>query len=214
MFTIEATYRVPFYRQTTYIADNFKQALAFALEDDRWDSPKQAVTDRTTYLTRAWEGVAAFEGRALPIPDDLSNERRGKGSYTHLEMEAALCVWECINDWTVNAPDGKGDQRWHELREGVGSVQMRHASIPLGQWCLEVYDICTSADKNFFDTIAYDWEVIPLILSHCVDSDGCPFIEPASFPDPDKAAGAVMAAHRSNYELGEKLGLTPVCEGC
>lgn len=123
------------------------------------------------------------------------DQARKFGVYTHLEMEAALCVWECINEWTVNAGDGQGDMAWQELREGVGSVDLRHASMPLGQWCLKVYDLCTANDSAFFEGVSYDWDVIPLILGHCRDAEGAPLIDPSRFPDAAATAELVKAKY-------------------
>ena len=116
-----------------------------------------------------------------------TREESHPGSFTHLEMEAALCVWECINEWTLNT--GRAD--WIELRDGVGSVEMRHQSIVLGQWVLKVYDICTVDDPDFFDAMPYDWEVVPMILDLARDGDGAPVIYEPALPDPCVTASKV-----------------------
>jgi hypothetical protein len=120
----------------------------------------------------------------------------GTKEYTHLEMEAALCVWECINDWTL--PDMRTKRAdWIELREGVGSVEMRHQSIVLGKWCLQVYEICTKHDPDFFDGVAYDWEVIPMILDYARDPFGSPAIYAEHLPSPEQTA--LLVAYRHLY---------------
>lgn len=96
-------------------------------------------------------------------------------SYTHLEVEAALCVWEYLNDVTLLDPS-RQDPQWVALRESVGSVELRHASIEIGIWALKVYDLCTERDPSFFDGLAYDWEVVPAIVDRCRDEDGLPLI--------------------------------------
>lgn len=80
--------------------------------------------------------------------------------YSHLEMEAALCVWEAINDWTLGAQEGRNPDLV-ELRQGIGSVELRHASIPLAAYCLKVYD---QLPERIRDGRAYDWVIIPAIL--------------------------------------------------
>ena len=40
-FTIEATYRLPVYRQRTYEADAFEQACRLAIEDEDWSDQKE-----------------------------------------------------------------------------------------------------------------------------------------------------------------------------
>jgi hypothetical protein len=125
--------------------------------------------------------------------------------FTYLEVEAALCVWECLNDWTllahgdvhaaaINDEDDNIKTDWIALRENVGSAEMRHQSIPLGQWCLKVYDICTKHDPDFFDGVAYDWEVIPLILEFAEDGDGKPTMEEGELPPAEQTA--LLVAHR------------------
>lgn len=196
-FTIEATYRVPVYKHVTIEAETLAKAAKVALETDDWDgSQEDTESSGPTYLTGAWEGDKPYEGRVLLIPDDMAAKDRGKGAFTYLEMEAALCVWECINEWTLGAAEGNSPhQAWKDLRGSVGSVEMRHASIPLGQWCLKVYDICTKDNRDYFDGIAYDWEVIPLILSYCIGAEGAALINDAYFPAPEKIAAEVMAGY-------------------
>ena len=109
--------------------------------------------------------------------------------FNYLEVEAALCVWECINEWTLLLGDtGKPD--WIELREGVGSVELRHQSIAIGQWCLKVYDLCTKDDPDFFDAASYDWEVIPMILGHAMPKENM-----VELPDVETTAAMVMLQH-------------------
>jgi hypothetical protein len=52
---------------------------------------------------------------------------------------------------------------WVQIREDLGSAELRHQSIAIGQWCLKIYDILDGG--TFFEMISYDWEVIPLIMS-------------------------------------------------
>ena len=74
-----------------------------------------------------------------------------------------MCVWECLDGWTLGK-DGRAG--WIELREAIGTVELRHRSIEYGRWCLKVYDIATAHDADFFDGVAYDWEAIPMIMGH------------------------------------------------
>jgi hypothetical protein len=121
--------------------------------------------------------------------------------YTHLEMEAGLCVWECLCEWTLgDLAEHRKD--WVALREGVGSVELRHQSIVLGKWCLKVYDLCTKHDREFFAPLAYDWEVIPMILDYARDSDGEPVIYEHALPKPTAAASWV--AYENLFEDFER----------
>src|SRR6266487_2883886 len=82
----------------------------------------------------------------------------GTKGYTHLEMEAALCVWECLND----------------------------------------YDICTKHNPDFFEGVAYDWEVIPMILDYARDPFGTPVIYKDHLPSPEQTA--LLVAQRHLYD--------------
>lgn len=123
--------------------------------------------------------------------------KKKEKKFGYLEMEAALCVWECINDWTLrDKPDDRQD--WIELREAVGSGEMRHQSIALGQWCLKIWDILTAHDKLFFDGLAYDWEVIPMMLNYARDDNGKPVIHEAELPPVERIALFVAREHLSS----------------
>lgn len=111
--------------------------------------------------------------------------------FGYLQMEAALIVWETLNDWTLS-DSALSRPEWIELREGVGSMEMRHQSIALGKWCLAIYDILTKHDRDFFDGVAYDFEVIPMMLNHA-ERDGVPVIYEDGLPDP--ANVALLIAH-------------------
>jgi len=82
--------------------------------------------------------------------------------YTHLEMEAALCVWEEINERTLLSKAGRYPEL-NKLREDWGSPTLRHASIHFGRFCLQVYDLLTEQQR---DNLVYDWEFIPAVLDH------------------------------------------------
>ena len=109
--------------------------------------------------------------------------------FTHLEMEAALCVWEQLLEWTgSNSPWWRED--WAKLRDQIGTVELRHSSYVLGRWCLEVYDKAKQiGGEDVFDGHAYDWEVIPAILLHVeIEANGRFTIE----PDVDETAVKVI----------------------
>jgi hypothetical protein len=140
--------------------------------------------------------VSDFSDIDVPALSDRIKAMFDKREYTHLAMEAALCVWECLNEWTI-LPDVSTQSRpeWIELREGIGSVEMRHQSIALGKWCLAIYEICTKHDRDFFDGLSYDWEVIPMILDYAYNANGKPLIYETDFPAPEKVALLVARRH-------------------
>ncbi|MBO6755722.1 MAG: hypothetical protein JJ902_05315 [Roseibium sp.] len=112
-------------------------------------------------------------------------------TYTYLEMEAALCVWEWINDVTLLNSHIKRDN-WVEIRNAVGSAELRHQSIELGRWCLRVFDICTKDDRDIFSAHSYDWDIIPEIMNHAVDENGEAIIHAEALPDPAIIAPLVV----------------------
>ena len=114
-------------------------------------------------------------------------------TYTYLEVEAALCVWEWINDVTS---EPRAIKEWVQIHEDLGSAELRHQSIILGQWCLKIYDILDGG--TFFEMISYDWEVIPLIMSYAMTDDHNlpqPAIYEAELPDPFRTAQSVAHEH-------------------
>ncbi|WP_062227624.1 hypothetical protein [Aureimonas frigidaquae] len=105
-------------------------------------------------LTPRMTGLAADLILSHEHAKDL--EDRLRKEYSHLEMEAALCVWEELNQLT--------DRKQPEVcrvRENIGSVELRHASIEIGKRALEIYD---QLDQDLLDGIAYDWEFIPDVV--------------------------------------------------
>ncbi len=113
----------------------------------------------------------------------------GQAGYTHLEVEAALCAWECINEWSLGRPENHG---WVERRKAVGPCEMRKQSITLGKWYLAVSKICTSKDEDIFGGYSYDWEVVPQILSHALDKNGVVALYEHELPDPKDVAPKVI----------------------
>ena len=68
-FTIETTFRMPYYRQRTYYAMTIEDACRLALDDQDWASPTlDWECAGETYITGVWSGAdMAYKGKALPI---------------------------------------------------------------------------------------------------------------------------------------------------
>lgn len=121
----------------------------------------------------------------------------GPKAYSALEMEAALCVWEditerlgqCRSGHVGPNPDDAQAVAMDAFRSGVGSAHMRSLAIPLGAWCLRVYEAMTPDEV---EGSAYDWEVIPECLRHVV-WDGAERRNP-TLPDPVTTARKVAQA--------------------
>ncbi|MBN9548517.1 MAG: hypothetical protein J0H31_06435 [Alphaproteobacteria bacterium] len=144
--------------------------------------------------------LAADEISATKITNDLL-ERGGRVyrqsmsvniplAYTHLEMEAALCVWEWLNEITVVPKRrAEADPVWLKYRELVGSVELRHYSIDVAKYVLPVYDLL----PEWFRAIgSYDWEIIPAIVGEITPGE--------AFPDAKKARDAVLTTDWAKQE--------------
>jgi hypothetical protein len=82
-FTIEATYRVPVYRQRTYEADAVAQACRLAIEDNDWSDQKEDFeSSGETYVTGAWPGSdTAYRVTALRVPSQFGETVQRKADH-------------------------------------------------------------------------------------------------------------------------------------
>lgn len=69
-FTIEATYRMPYYRQRTYDAATPEKACRLAIEDEDWSEElPDFECAGPTYITGIWKGTnAAYTGEVVAVP--------------------------------------------------------------------------------------------------------------------------------------------------
>ena len=90
IFTIEATYRIPIYRQRSYEADTLAGACRLAIEDDDWEGQKEdCETAGETYVTGAWAGdVSPYSVPALPVPSHFGDSLQRKAE--HFEVLLGL----------------------------------------------------------------------------------------------------------------------------
>lgn len=79
-------------------------------------------------------------------------------TYTHLEMEAALCIWESLE---ARSQDEKEYPAVKAFRDNYGTAEFRSMAVLLVPYCLAVYD---AMPKHLVEGFAYDWDVIPAIL--------------------------------------------------
>lgn len=98
-FTIEATYRIPVYRQRTYEADTVAQACRLAIEDDDWSEQKEDYeSSGETYVTGAWPGAdTAYRVTALPVPSQFGETLQRKADH----FETLLGILKVL----AHAPD-------------------------------------------------------------------------------------------------------------
>ena len=102
--------------------------------------------------------------------------------WSHLAMEAALCVWEeLLNRFDNTTEHAALNHFWGE----AGTVHMRSLSPAIGSWIVESFSL---VERDSFDGHAYDWEIVPAYVDLIVwDTGGCrPML-----PCPKAAAKAV-----------------------
>lgn len=122
---------------------------------------------------RRWQGTADRSIRdAAELRNHLAEAKRRiaelsdpkRGSFSFLEMEAALCVWEWIIEQGLDTTGNAFARSVVAWREAVGTVEARHASYEIGRYCLAVYEKGKElAGPEAWGAIPYDWEVIPAI---------------------------------------------------
>ncbi len=103
-FTIEATYRLPVFRQRTYDAETLVQACQQAVEDDDWDDAKKDYeSPGDTYVSGAWQGAdSAYRGPSLSVPGQFDERVRRKADQFEL-MLGMLKILAHADD--LQAPD-------------------------------------------------------------------------------------------------------------
>ncbi len=90
IFTIEATYRIPIYRQRSYEADTLAEACRLAIEDDDWEGQKEDYESAgETYVTGVWAGdVSPYSVPALAVPSHFGESVQRKAE--HFEVLLGL----------------------------------------------------------------------------------------------------------------------------
>lgn len=102
-------------------------------------------------------------------------------AYSIEHVEAALCVWEWVNECSLDAHKPEHEHLCRYRREH-GTVEMRHVCIGLADYCLNVYDLL----PDIRDCFTFDWHIVPEIVG-TVDWSHDP---PVSMP-PELAARIV-----------------------
>ena len=87
-------------------------------------------------------------------------------SYSILQVEAALCMWEHLDQLAQDHTSPAVARRIAaELRETYGTVELRHACIHAAEPFLYLYDCCIAVEPDLFDGHAYDWDVVPAFVN-------------------------------------------------
>ena len=88
-----------------------------------------------------------------------------QGSFTYLQVEASLCLWEhYLEHIDARYPDIDA------LRERIGTVELRQQfmTVAILNACSD--GIALARENGFEDP--FDWEFCPLFLSLCVTVEG------------------------------------------
>lgn len=83
LFTIETTYRLPYYRQRTYDAATIEDACRLAIDDEDWTGEiPDRECDGETYVTGIWSGAdMAYEGKAHAVPSHFDETVQRKADH-------------------------------------------------------------------------------------------------------------------------------------
>jgi len=82
-FTIETTYRIPYYRHATYDAATPAEACRLAIEDEDWSNelPDHECAG-PTYVTAIWRGAGpAYEGEDVAVPSHFDETIQRKADH-------------------------------------------------------------------------------------------------------------------------------------
>jgi hypothetical protein len=86
-------------------------------------------------------------------------------TYSHLAVEASLCLWEAINELTLTRRNVAKAADLRAARESFGTNELRQWCIHHGQWASDVWHALPEDDR---DMMSFDWEFCPAIILDCV----------------------------------------------
>jgi hypothetical protein len=164
-------------------------ALSQIIQDgaskNRWHIGTQTIGPDLEHLSAAFEKVFMALDQFTITPVDVPDAMHTRS------VETALCIWEWINDVTLN-DDGRQRKDWCDLRENVGSMEMRWQCMDLAKWADQVFDLCIKVNPDIFDSMSFDWEVVPRIMGYAM-CDGAPAIYPDGLPSPNETADKIIS---------------------
>ena len=82
-----------------------------------------------------------------------------KKTFTLPQVEAALCIWEWVNECSLDA-SMPGHEALRRYGCEHGTVAMRFACIALAEYCDDVYERL----PKIRDCFTFDWDIIPEIV--------------------------------------------------
>ena len=95
----------------------------------------------------------------------ITKDQEREKEYTFLEMEAALCVWECLVEMRQGWKH-KGEDIIQKAWDDYGTVEMRlNVAVSIGRYAIEFYDMLPSGYVTDELGWSYDWDFIPFVVS-------------------------------------------------
>lgn len=110
--------------------------------------------------------------------------------WSHLAMEAALCVWESLLERHARFPTQNPELS--AFWDAHGTVHVRSLCPPIGAWAAHAYEFL---EPDSLDMSPYDWEIVPA------------FVELVEW-DTARAKPKLMAPHAAAALVAKKLGGT------
>lgn len=88
-FTIEVTYRMPYYVQRTYDASTPEEACRLAIEDEDWSGElPDFECAGPTYVTGVWRGTdTAYEGEEIAVPSHFHETAQRMVDHFHVLLD-------------------------------------------------------------------------------------------------------------------------------
>jgi hypothetical protein len=122
-FTVEATYRMPYYRQRTYNAATSEEACRLAIADNDWESElPDYECPGPTYITGIWKGTdTAYDGEEIAVPSHFQETARRMVDHFHELLDQLAYVAQ---------PQGLSRvdfERW--LPKATAAVEMARAIV-------------------------------------------------------------------------------------
>lgn len=107
--------------------------------------------------------------------------------YDYQLVNTALCVWECLLEWTVDKPE------WVEYRDMIGTLELRYHTLELAQWVNDITDLCIKNNPKVFEFHSFDWHVVPRILGYAFSVDNLPTAYLTELPSVEDIASKITA---------------------
>jgi hypothetical protein len=85
-------------------------------------------------------------------------------TYTHDQVEAALCLWEAVLE-------RRSDNAIDAAFERHGAWALRQAVMSMAHHCDDVWLALTDLGND--DRVTFDWEFCPAYVAHCVNWHDC-----------------------------------------